>query len=411
MNCGKKRPTNSNNSNASSLTLTMPYRLNGEAAGDQFGYSVASAGDVNGDGKMDFIVGAPFADNDAGSAYVYSGADGSLLYKKNGLSAGNEDQFGISVAGVGDINGDGKGDFIIGAWRADLIDSGSIDNGSAFLYSGANGALLYRKDGFPLRAVPSALFGYAVAGPGDVNGDAVPDFIVTSITGGNAYVYSGANGDLLYQRTGYFSVSKVGDVDADGKADFITGGGGSAYIYSGGAGVLLHRIDGGEPGDQLGNSVSGVGDIDGDARPDIIVGAPNASRDTLVQAGWAFVFSGVSDSLRFEKSGGVGDRFGFSVSGGGDINGDGKNDFIVGAPQADLANFFTDAGSAYVYSGQTGGLLYRMNGFVAHDRFGSSVALIGDVNSDNRADFIVGAPLADPSGVFDCGAVYVFSVK
>ena len=102
---------------------------------------------IVGDGKADFIVGAPYADPggraDAGSAYVFSGADGSLLYQKDGGAAG--DNFGLSVSAAGDGNGDGKADFIVGANGAD--PGGRADAGSAYVYSGADGSLLYQKDG------------------------------------------------------------------------------------------------------------------------------------------------------------------------------------------------------------------------------------------------------------------------
>ena len=118
------------------------------------------AGDVNGDGKPDFIVGAHQADPggraDAGSAYVYSGADGSLLYQKDGGATG--DNFGLSVSTAGDVNGDGKADFIVGAHGAD--PGGRADAGSAYVYSGADGSILYQKDG----GATGDFFGHSVGG-------------------------------------------------------------------------------------------------------------------------------------------------------------------------------------------------------------------------------------------------------
>ena len=117
-------------------SASLLYQKDGAAAGDNLGYrsSVASAVDVNGDGKADFIIGAPSADpsgnSNAGSAYVYSGADGTLLYQKDGAAA--SDLFGTSVASAGDVNGDGKADFIIGAPSAD--PSGMSGAGSAYVY-------------------------------------------------------------------------------------------------------------------------------------------------------------------------------------------------------------------------------------------------------------------------------------
>ena len=171
-------------------------------------------GDVNGDGKADFIVGAPYADPggraDAGSAYVFSGADGSLLYQKDGGAAG--DNFGLSVSAAGDGNGDGKADFIVGAFQAD--PGGRSGAGSAYVYSGADGSILYQRDG----GATGDQIGYSVSAAGDVNGDGKADFIVGAngadpggrADAGSAYVYSGADGSLLYQKDGVATEDRFG---------------------------------------------------------------------------------------------------------------------------------------------------------------------------------------------------------
>ncbi len=408
---------------------SLLYQKNGLAADDRLGWSVAGAGDVNGDGKADFIIGAP-EPSFQGSAYVYSGATGALLYQKNGGLGG--EQLGTSVAGAGDVNGDGKADFIIGALLA-----GPGAAGSAFLYSGADGTLLFRKDG----VVAIGFFGYSVAGAGDVNGDGKADFIVGAlladpggrIDAGSAFVYSGATGALLLQKDGAvagdrfgFSVAGAGDVNGDGRTDFIVGapladpGGladaGSAFLYSGADGSLLFQKDGAVAVDYLGQSVSGAGDVNGDGRADIIVGAPGADPGGRSQAGSAFVYSlpappdpPVNLTATFLKQGtATGDQLGFSVASAGDVNGDGKADFIVGAHQANPGGLSL-AGSAYVYSGATGGLLYQKNGGATGDGLGGAVAGIGDVNLDGRQDFIIGAYTADPGGLDSAGSAYVYS--
>ena len=356
----------------------------------------AVPGDVNGDGKADFIVGAYLDDpagggTDAGSAYVYSGADGSLLYQVSGDTAG--DWFGYSVSMAGDVNGDGRTDFIVGAYFDDPAGGGT-SAGSAYVFSGADGSLLYQRTG----DTANDFFGASVSGAGDVNGDGRADFIVGArlddpvgggTNAGSAYVFSGADGSLLYQRTGdtandYFgySVSGAGHVNGDGKADFIVGawgaGGGtdagSAYVYSGADGSLLYQKTGDTAGDQLGISVSGAGDVNGDGVPDLIVGAFWDDPGGLSNAGSAYVFSGADGSLLYQVTGDtVGDNFGISVSGAGDVNGDGRADFIVGAYFDDPAGGGTDAGSAYVFSGADGSLLYQRTGDTAGDRFGFAV--------------------------------------
>ena len=362
--------------------------------------SGAVPGDVNGDGRADFIVGAFLDDpagggTDAGSPYVFSGADGSLLYQVSGDTA--NDQFGYSVSMAGDVNGDGSDDFIVGAPFDDPADGGT-NAGSAYVFSGADGSLLYQRTG----DTASDFFGWSVSGAGDVNGDGKADFIVGALrddpaSGGNdagsAYVFSGAGGSLFYQRTGDTAsdefgsaVSGAGDVNGDEMADFIVGarrddpaGGGtdagSAYVFSGADGSLLYQVAGDTGGDWFGYSVSMAGDVNGDGRADFIVGArrddpPGGGTD----AGSAYVFSGADGSLLYQRTGDTaGDNFGFSVSGAGDVNGDGKADFIVGAWFDDPAGGGTDAGSHYVFSGADGSLLYQRTGDTAGDFFGISV--------------------------------------
>ncbi len=411
---------------------SLLYQVTGDTAGDEFGVSVSIAGDVNGDGRADFIVGAHLGDpvgggSNAGSTYVFSGADGSILYHRTGDSV--EDRFGWSVSGAGDVNGDGRADFIVGATHD---DPAGIDSGSAYVFSGADGSLLYQVTG----DTSFDFFGYSVSGAGDVNGDGRADFIVGAHLGdpvgggsnaGSTYVFSGADGSILYHRTGDsvedrfgWSVSGAGDVNGDGRADFIVGAthddpagidSGSAYVFSGADGSLLYQVTGDTSFDFFGYSVSGAGDVNGDGRADFIVGAyldnPAGGGEA---AGSAYVFSGADGSLLYQRTGDTAsDQFGWSVAGAGDVNWDGKADFIVGAYKDDPAGGGLDAGSAYVFSGADGSLLYQRTGDTANDRFGVSVSGAGDVNGDGRADFIVGAYLDDPGGASDAGIAYVFS--
>ncbi len=408
------------------LSALRLYPKNGAAAGDFLGKAVASAGDVNGDGKNDFIVGASYADpggiSNAGSAHVYSGADGSLLYQKNGAAAG--DGFGFAAAGAGDVNGDGMADFIIGARGTDA--GGQSNAGSAYVYSGADGSLLYQKDG----DYTGYFLGASVTGAGDVNGDGKDDFIIGAWQAGGmglAYIYSGANGSLLYGKggggTGLFGleVAGAGDVNGDGKADFIVGSSiadpgarseaGSAWVYSGSDGSLLYRKDGAHTGDGLGYDVAGVGDVNGDGKDDFIIGAYAADAGLLGNAGSAYLFSGADGSLLYQKDGDTAQDFlGNSVAGAGDVNGDGTPDFIIGASLAEPGGLF-DAGTAYLYSGADGSLLLQLDGAAANDQLGISVDGAGDLNGDGRSEIIVGAWRADPGGVVDAGSAFIFSLQ
>ncbi|MGH8004647.1 MAG: integrin alpha, partial [Limisphaerales bacterium] len=156
-----------------SLPFQLLHQKNG-ATQEAFGYAVAGAGDINGDGYSDFIIGnhraSPNGLFEAGSVYVYSGLGDSLLHKIDGDSAG--DWFGYSVASTGDIDGDGRSDLIVGAPFSS--PNGIPRAGSAFILSGSDGSKLYRKDG----EASLDYFGTSVAGAGDVNNDATADFII-----------------------------------------------------------------------------------------------------------------------------------------------------------------------------------------------------------------------------------------
>lgn len=386
---------------SSELPLILHCQKNGLVDGDHFGWPLSSIGDVNGDGKADFIVGAPDAQPSlgfifAGSAYIYSGADCSLLYQKNGDSS--YDSFGSSVAGAGDVNGDGTPDFIIAG------------GGSAYVYSGTTGNLIYQKDST----------GGPVAGIGDLNGDNHSDFIVGGFN--SVFVYSGATGALLYQKdadsTDFnygFSVAGAGDVNGDSIPDFIVGSigglpdslgflsGGVVYVYSGASGAVLHKMT---HYYGFGFSVSSIGDINLDGKDDFIVGNPWGPLSPPV-TGSVFVFSGATGSLLCQKDGAFGDDwFGASVSSAGDVNGDGIPDFIVGAPFVDSGGL-SDVGEVYIYSGTNCGLLWKRKGSDSLDNLGS-VSYAGDLNGDGKTGIIIGAPGADPSGLTDAGSVYVY---
>ena len=399
------------------------YQFNGESVDDRFGYSVDAAGDVNGDGFDDVIGGALFSDNngtDSGSAYVYSGADGSLLYQWDGENA--NDRFGESVSAAGDANGDGYDDVIVGAFYA---DSNGSNSGSAYLYSGVDGALLYQWDG----QNANDTFGQYVSAAGDVNSDGFDDVIIGAdgadsnglSANGSAYVYSGADGSLLYQWDGHnntdrfgWCVSGAGDVNGDGFDDLIVGAfsannngyySGSAYVYSGADGSVLYQWDGQNTGDYFGGSVSGKVDVNSDGFDDLIIGAHWADPNG-VDSGSVYVHSGADGSLIYQWDGrNAGDHFGLPASGAGDVNSDGVKDIIVGAHWADPNG--TTSGSAYVYSGLDGSLLHQWDGSQADDRFGRCVAGAGDVNGDGTDDFIIGAYGADENGSFS-GSAYVY---
>jgi hypothetical protein len=390
------------------------YTFSGDSANDRFGYSVSGAGDVNNDGFDDVIVGAWFDDNNgeaSGSARVLSGFDGSILYTFDGDSAG--DRLGTSVSGAGDVNNDGFDDLIVGAY---LDDNNGTDSGSARVFSGFDGSILYTFDGDS----PGDAFGVSVSGAGDVNNDGFDDLIVgatlddnNGTSSGSARVFSGIDGSILYTFNGdsvddWFgvSVSAAGDVNNDGFDDLGVGAArddnngassGSARAFSGLDGSILYTFDGDSAGDSFGTSVSGAGDVNGDGFDDIIAGADGDDNNGS-SSGSARVFSGLDGSILCTFEGDSrDDAFGFSVSGAGDVNGDGVDDFVVGAHGDDLNG--SNSGSAFVFvssavpapcPGDANGdnIVNFTDLNAVLTAFGQSgVGLPGDVNGDGTVNF------------------------
>ena len=263
-------------------------------------------------------------------------------------------------------------------------------------------------------------FGRSVSGAGDVDNDGADDVIVgawdndaAGSGAGRAYVYSGQTSALLYTFTGTlgsdnfgWSVSGVGDVNLDGHDDVIVsarnaGGTGETYLYSGIDGTLLHTFSGASAGDRFGWSVSGAGDVNGDLIPDIVIGAPGTAPSGV--PGLAYVYSGADYSELYMFTGeGPDDSFGGEVADAGDVNNDGRADVIVGANLNDAGG--VSAGRAYVYSGLNGSVLHTFTGLSAGGEFGFSVAGGVDLDEDGFDDLIVGA-ITDGSA----GAVHTFS--
>lgn len=318
-----------------------------EPGGGQFGYSLADAGDADGDGVSDIVVGAIAAAGNFGAAYLFSGDDGTFIRRIVGQALA--DSFGSAVSGAGDINSDGFDDILIGAEGNDQVGGNS---GRAYVYSGLDGSLLrtYESES------SADLFGSGVASTGDINADGFTDHIIGArnagaTSGGRAYVYSGQTGASILptllpatgaSEFGSFFVAGTGDVNNDDVPDLYVGdyasnsGRGRAYVFSGATGLTLYSILGPSPGDGQGPG-RGAGDVNGDGFADFIVGRYTNSAGAS-QGGQAAVYSGADGSvIQTMTSQVAGGNFGFDAVGMGDINADGKLDFLVSAATGDRA--------------------------------------------------------------------------
>ncbi len=476
------------------------FVINGIDPGDNSGYKVSGAGDVNGDGLDDVIVGAwgasPAGNSAAGESYVVFGkADGTAVslsavaagtggFVINGIDA--LDHSGRSVSGAGDVNGDDLADLIVGAWVAD--PAGVNAAGESYVVFGkADGtpvslsAVAAGMGGFVINGIdPLDRAGRSVAGAGDVNGDGLDDVIVGAYgadPGGNSYAgesyvifgkADGAQVSLVNVALGFGGfvingidpsdlsgriVSGAGDVNGDDLHDVIVGaytadsagneGAGESYVVFGkadGAAVNLSTVAAGvggfvingiDPGDGSGRGVSGAGDVNGDGLDDVIVGAPGGDPAGVSNAGESYVVFGKADGAQVNLInitlgfGGFAingidpsDYAGQSVSGAGDVNGDGLGDMIVGAHLADPAGN-SAAGESYVVFGKADGAQVNLinitlgfggfviNGIDTLDWSGYSVSGAGDVDGDGLDDMIVGAYRADPAGNSSAGESYV----
>jgi len=410
---------------------TLVFRLEGPEVGALFGEAVVGIGDVDGDGVPDIAVGAPQTLGPGGGyldgrVFVYSGATNTLLYELNPLR--HRGFFGARLAPSGDLDGDGVPDLIVGAPATSSDDFYGV--GSALVFSGATGELLFAF----LGEEGGTYMGSAVASVGDLDGDGVPEIAMGTpygsgngpYGGGVVAVRSGSDGTLLDEFDGSASgdylgraIAGMGDLDGDGVPDLLLGasnaspGGraeaGLVQVRSGATGEILRQLDGAEASAFFGQAVANVGDLDGDGVDDFAVAAPSASPAGMQDAGSVFVYSGASGQLLYRWDGPESfGAFGSAVAGGGDVDGDGVPDVIVGAPGSSPGGVPV-AGSAFVFSGATGALLFRWDGAERDGTLGQSVAILGDLTGDGRAEVAIGAPTQSPGGRTGAGAAVVLS--
>ncbi len=430
---------------ATEMNCSLIHVFTGPVAGDKFAESVSGVGDVNGDGYADVIIGAPYSDiagNDAGLAYIYSGQNGQLLYTFTGEAVG--DLFGMHATGAGDVNNDGRVDFVVSAL---FNNDGRV---YIFLgRSGPFPISINAADADIILTGETAgdWFGTSVSGAGDVNNDGLSDIVVgaseNDLGGNNAgrvYVFLGTygpfpmtinagNADYIFTgddddgRFGY-PVKKVGDIDKDGFDDIIVGeqgddasgnNAGAAYVISPHTTDTLFVFYGENANDHFGISVCGTGDVNGDGFVDVIVGADLYTSST----GRAYVYSGQDGALMYTFTGeNTGDRFAGPdlASELGDVDGDGYSDMLVGGYLSDVGG--SNIGRAYIFRGGIGPFPinvlaadadYIFAGEASGDEFSFALSGAGDVDGDGIQDAIIGARLNDAGGA-DAGRAYVLSV-
>jgi Ca2+-binding RTX toxin-like protein len=493
--------------NLNTLDGANGFRIEGISPEDMAGSSLSAVGDINGDGFDDVILGAPQADiptAEAGGAYVIFGTAGgftssillSTLDGTNGFrieGAEPGDAAGRAVSGAGDVNGDGFDDLLIGSNTASPADqefagacyvvfgkaSGFSSSLNLSVLSGSDGFVIQGRDPGDASILSTAW----VAAAGDVNGDGLSD-LMTGFSGGDGldnlvsdagecYVVFGSTGSFSavfnlasldgtngFRITGVeefdaagFAISTAGDMNGDGLDDLIVSNDSAYSTLAGRCFIVFGRSSGfsgdlnlsslngangfafygRSDGDFFGYSVSSAGDVNNDGLGDIIVGAPWATLNNNAFTGAAYVlfgkktaFSSVVSASSLNGNNGyrlqgihANDFAGLSVSGAGDVNGDGIDDVIIGASGGDPGNR-SDSGEAYVVFGSPSGFSatlaldglnglngFRLEGNSADDTAGVAVSGAGDINGDGFHDMVLGATLADPGNVVDAGESYL----
>jgi FG-GAP repeat len=332
--------------------------LGGSVGDDDFGASVAAIGDVNGDGRPDILIGVPGANapaNDSGVARIVSGVDGKLLAFVPGLQA--NDRLGTAVGSAGDVNGDGFVDVIAGGFS---MKNGAVTTGGIRVWSIATSSQLFNAFG---SAVNDGM-GYSVTGLGDINSDGFDD-----VAAGAPWV------DTALPDTGAVRVFKGPD-------------GSIHYTLN----LTLPAELGG-----FGRTIASIGDAGGDGIRDLAVGTPYAS-EAGFSTGQLLIYSGATGALQQSVTGTTGQGLGVFVADAGDFDGDDLGDVLVG----------TWLNQVKIYSGASGTVVRTFSGGTSGDWFGHSGAVVGDFDGDSVADVVAGASSADLNGT-DSGGAYVFS--
>ena len=424
------------------------WTLDGDEVDCRLG-TVARAGDVNGDGYDDFLVGSYFYDHpevNEGIVQLFLGGPAgpsptaACTLEVNQAGA----RFGDKLSSAGDVNGDGYDDVILGAGE---YDHPEVDEGMAFLFLGSPGGLITTPAWTAEMNQPGAQFGASVAGAGDVDGDGFDDVFIGSLfydhgetDEGAAFVYLGSDTGLAdtpvwmgeSNSTGAiysYHATGAGDLNGDGYDEIVVGARrysgdgvtreGRAYVYygspSGPAPSAGWVQDGNQSNAEFGSSVNAAGDIDHDGFDDLIVSAFRWNGANGTDVGKAFLYrggpSGIPTTPAWTREGEQANMlFSYHCAPAGDVNRDGFGDLVVGAPEYDSSGV-ANLGRAYVFLGSATGLPaepdWVRTGDQGGGQFGNAVSPAGDVDGDGFDDILVGALYRDITAV-DAGRAYLF---
>lgn len=378
------------------------------------GWSVAFLGDLNGDGKDEYLVGAKREEvlgvPIAGSIYVVDGATASVLAEAHGTLPAA--QLGWAVCRVDDTNGDQISEY------ATISRGAPLGLPAVHVFDGATGGLLYEIN----KPLDSRTYPTDLTAVGDWNADNVPDYAVSddwrTVNGGTqtgtVYIYSGQDGSLLQQLDGWgpghsfgTGITGGGDADGDGIEDLLVwsryGLGDSVHVIAGGSGQEIYRLGNRTGNGYFGSSRGFLEDVDGDGCDEILVGAGYSG---AYGHGEAYMFSGRTGAIlhTWAAETDYQSEYGDAVCAAGDLDRDGIEDVAISAPASLQPNYIA---RIYIHSGADGHLLHTITKGPASS-LGRAMAGRGDVNGDGRPDLLAGDIAEDFPGIPDSGAVYVF---